>query len=114
MWVNLSMTPRPDLRQLSSSEKDALIIALLARVDALAARVAALEAENAALRDKLTLPPKTPDNSSTPPSQGRKANGAGTASPRARPTPARTALCIPTRRGGWTCGRSSAPTAPPT
>jgi hypothetical protein len=29
-----------------------------------------VEAENAALREKLNLPPKTPDNSSTPPSQG--------------------------------------------
>jgi transposase len=69
------MTLPPDLTTLSSPEKDALITALLARVDALVARVAALEAENAALREKLNLPPKTPDNSSTPPSQGHKANG---------------------------------------
>jgi transposase len=33
-----------------------------------------LEAENAALRAKLDLPPKTPDNSSTPPAHGHKAN----------------------------------------
>ncbi len=69
------MTLPPDLTTLSSPEKDALITALLARVDALVARVAALEAETAALREKLNLPPKTPDNSSTPPSQGHKANG---------------------------------------
>ena len=58
--------------------------ALLARVDALVARVAALEAENAALREKLQAPPKTPNNSGTPPSQGRKANGDGKPSPKAR------------------------------
>ena len=58
--------------------------ALLARVDALMARVAVLESENAALRADLKAPPKTPDNSGTPPSQGRKANGDGKASPKAR------------------------------
>ena len=78
------MAPSFDLAVLSSSERDALISALLAQVDALTARVAALETENAALREKLKAPPKTPDNSSTPPSQGRKANGDGKASPKAR------------------------------
>lgn len=69
---------------LSAAEKDALIAALLARVEELSARLAelsgrvrALESENAALRAKLKLPPKTPDNSSTPPSQGHKAKGDG-------------------------------------
>jgi transposase len=90
--VNFFMTPMPDLSTLSSPEKDTLITALLARVDALVtqvdalvSRVAALEAENAALREKLSLPPKTPDNSSTPPSRGPKANGAGTAKPKSKP-----------------------------
>src|SRR6202162_4174949 len=46
------MTPPPDFSSLSSTEKDALIRTLLARVDALIA-------ENAALRERLTLPPKT-------------------------------------------------------
>ena len=69
---------------LSSCEKDALISTLLAQVDALMARVAVLETENAALREKLKAPPKTPDNSGTPPSLGRKANGDGKASPKAR------------------------------
>ena len=43
----------------------ATIAALTRQVEMLTARVAELEA-------KLGLPPKTPDNSSTPPSQGRK------------------------------------------
>jgi transposase len=78
------MTPqagRPDLSQLSHEQKDALIYALLDRVDALVAEVAGLKAENAALtarvaqlEAKLNEPPKTPDNSSTPPSKGQKAN----------------------------------------
>jgi len=68
---------------LSSCEKDALITTLLAQVDALMTRVTALETENAALREKLKVPPKTPDNSGTPPSQGRKANGDGKPSPKA-------------------------------
>jgi transposase len=55
----------PDLLSLSHAEKDALIHALWAQVQALTARVAELEA-------KLDLPPKTPDNSSLPPSRGKK------------------------------------------
>src|SRR5271169_809354 len=54
------MTPPHDL-----ADKDALIAKLLARIEALMARVAELEA-------KLGLPPKTPDNSSVPPSKGEK------------------------------------------
>jgi len=38
-------------------------------------RIAVLERENAALREKLKLPPKTPDNSSIPPSHGHKPSG---------------------------------------
>ena len=92
------MTRPPDLKSLSSSEKDALIGALPARIDGLAARVeqlearvaalaaenAALKAENAALREKLTLPPKTPDNSSKPPSQGPKRQGERKAKPKGK------------------------------
>lgn len=76
----------------SSAEKDALIGGLLARVEELVARVAVLEAENARLRaengelrEKLKLPPKTPDNSSTPPSRGHKASEEGTCKPKAKP-----------------------------
>lgn len=61
------MPPLPDLSRLSHAEKDALIRALWAQVQALTARVAELEA-------KLGGPPKTPDNSSLPPSRGNKAN----------------------------------------
>ena len=78
------MTSPPDLSSLSSSEKDTLIVALLARIDALVARIDALEAENAALREKLNLPPKTPDNSSKPPSQGQKPSGETKAKPKGK------------------------------
>jgi transposase len=62
------MSPPPDLASLSSAEKDALIMQLIETVAALTKRVGELEA-------RLGLPPKTPENSSTPPSQGRKASG---------------------------------------
>ena len=63
------MTELPDLSQLTHEEKDALIRALWAQVQALTTRVAELEA-------RLGAPPKTPDNSSLPPSQGKKPNRA--------------------------------------
>src|SRR5713226_1663359 len=71
------MVPPPDFSSLSSAEKDALIRTLLARVDALIA-------ENAALRERLNLPPKTPDNSSVPPSQGHKTSGESEPKPKAK------------------------------
>ena len=71
------MTPPPDFSSLSSSEKDELIRALLARIDVLIAEIAAL-------RERLRLPPKTPDNSSTPPSQGHKASGESKTKPKAK------------------------------
>jgi transposase len=59
--------PLPDLSHLSHAEKDALIRALWQRLDTAERRIADLEA-------KLGAPPKTPDNSSVPPSKGQKAN----------------------------------------
>ena len=79
------MTPRPDLRSLDPSDKDALIVALLDRIDALILENAALRARVAELEARLGLPPKTPDNSSTPPSQGRKAAGEAAAKPKGKP-----------------------------
>ena len=61
------MTELPDLSQLTHAEKDALIRALWAQVQALTARMAELEA-------RLGAPSKTPDNSSLPPSKGKKPN----------------------------------------
>jgi transposase len=61
------MPELPDLGQLSHAEKDALIRALFDRLAAAERRIAALEA-------RLGEPPKTPDNSSLPPSKGQKPN----------------------------------------
>jgi transposase len=66
----------PDLSSLSHDEKDALIHALWAQVQALTAQVATLTARVGELEAKLGLPPKTPDNSSLPPSWGKKPNRA--------------------------------------
>ncbi len=72
------MSSRPDLSLLSHEQKDALIHTLMAQVAALRARVAELEA-------KLGLPPKTPDNSSVPPSKGQKASEPSKPRPKANP-----------------------------
>ncbi|MDQ2764464.1 MAG: DUF6444 domain-containing protein [Pseudomonadota bacterium] len=61
------MTDLPILNHLSHAEKDALIGALWAQVEALTARVAELEA-------KLGEPAKTSGNSSLPPARDQKAN----------------------------------------
>jgi transposase len=79
------VSPPPDIFALTSADKDALIATLLARLDAMDVHIAVLEKENAALREKLNLPPKTPDNSSTPPSQGHKASGDGASKPKGKP-----------------------------
>jgi transposase len=65
------MQPPFDPSKLDPAAKDALILTLLERIEALTKRVEELEA-------RLAAPPKTPDNSSTPPSRGEKASpGAG-------------------------------------
>src|SRR4051794_25718722 len=61
------MMPPPDLSRLTEAEKDTLILALWAQVQALTARVAHLEA-------RLNEPTRTSSNSSLPPSKGHKAN----------------------------------------
>src|SRR5665213_1393753 len=72
------MAAGPDLSTLSHAQKDALIASLMAQVAALTARVAELEA-------KLGLPPKTPDNSSVPPSKGQKPSESSTPKDKAKP-----------------------------
>lgn len=76
------MTHTPDLSKLSVAEKDTLILALFEQlttahqriaeqgkiIAAQAERIAALEAK----LERLNRPPKTPDNSSMPPSKGQK------------------------------------------
>ena len=59
-------------------DKETLIRLILSQAEAierLTREVEALRADNAALRAKPDLPPKTPENSNTPPSQGHKASG---------------------------------------
>jgi transposase len=59
----------PDITQLSHAEKDTLILALWQRLEEAERRIAELEA-------KLAEPPKTPNNSSLPPSKGEQPNQA--------------------------------------
>ena len=66
----MPLLPAP--AKLSHAEKDTLIAALTARLAAAHERIAAQDARIAALEarlDELTRPPKTPGNSSKPPSQ---------------------------------------------
>src|SRR5471030_1252871 len=56
--------------------KDELIALMLAHDAALTAQIAALSKRVGELEANLGRPPKTPDNSSLPPSQGRKTNRA--------------------------------------
>ena len=91
------MSPPPDLSKLSPAEKDALILALIAQLAAAHERIAAQDARIADLEarlDELTRPPKTPDNSSKPPSQGQKqdrpAPGAARPARKSRPGVGRT------------------------
>ena len=78
------MATVPDLSGLSHAQKDALIAALMAQVEALTAQVAALTARVTELESKLGLPPKTPDNSSLPPSKGQKPSAPVAPKPKAQ------------------------------
>jgi transposase len=62
----LGMTPEA-LDSLSKQELIALVLAQMEQIRLLTARVEELEA-------RLNIPPKTPGNSSLPPSKGQKAN----------------------------------------
>jgi transposase len=69
------VTSVPDLSRLSHAEKDTLILGLVAQLAAAHERIAAQDGCILALEarlDELARPPKTPDNSSKPPSQGQK------------------------------------------
>ncbi len=68
------MARPPDLSRLSKARKDALIRDLWAMVQERDALIADLCKRVAELESKLGGPPKTPDNSSVPPSQGQKVN----------------------------------------
>ena len=71
--------------QLSHLEKDALIAALTARLALADAHIASQDARIAALEarlNELSRPPKTPGNSSKPPSQGQKPDLGPTATDR--------------------------------
>jgi len=54
------------------ADKDAVMAALMARIETLVAHNAMLVARVTELEAKLGLRPKTPDNSSVPPSRGQK------------------------------------------
>lgn len=86
-----------DREALESLDKEGLIRLVLAQaeliypltrqVEALTAANAALVARVAELEGKLGLPPKTPDNSSLPPSKGQKPSAPAAPKPKAKPHP---------------------------
>jgi transposase len=82
----------PALKCLDVAAKDALVLALIERTNALIGEVGVLKAENAALRARVSelevelgKPPKTPDNSSLPPSRGQKPSGEAASKPKGTP-----------------------------
>lgn len=79
------MIEPPDLKSLDGAAKDALILALTERIDVLIAENAELTKRVSELEARLGLPPKTPDNSSKPPSQGHKANADTSNKPKGNP-----------------------------
>ncbi len=67
---------RDALANLSTEELIQLVLVQAAQIEAQSARIEALTRRVAELEAKPGQPPKTPDNSSTPPSQARKPNRA--------------------------------------
>jgi len=79
-----------DREGLESLDKEGLIRLVLAQAETmalLAKQVQALTARVAELESKLGLPPKTPDNSSLPPSKGQKPSASAPAKPKRNPHP---------------------------
>ena len=79
-----------DREALDSLDREGLIGIILMQFEAierLTSEVAALRAENAELRARLDQPPKTPDNSSLPPSRGQKPSVWAKDRPKRRPHP---------------------------
>ena len=71
-----------------SLDREGLIGVILTQVQAIerfVAELAALRSENAELRAKLDQPPKTPDNSSVPPSRGQKPSAWAEDRPKRKP-----------------------------
>ena len=109
------MSSGPDLSSLTHAQKDALIGALMAQVATLTARLSELEA-------KLGLPPKTPNNSSVPPSKGQKASESSKPKDKAKPhagahrplhpNPTSKRVVLACRCGGCGADVSSAPQSP--
>src|ERR1700677_2837096 len=77
-----------DRDSLDSLDREGLIGVILAQVQAMerfVAELAAVRSENAELRAKLDRPPKTPDNSSVPPSRGQKPSAWAKDRPKRKP-----------------------------
>ena len=88
------------LEIIDSSDGDSLkplLGSLLSQIDELLDQNKALLARIAELEAKLGTPPKTPANSSLPPSRGQKANAAATSKSVARDGPAWPARCVQIR-----------------
>ena len=79
------MIEPPDLKSLDSAAKDALILALIERINALIIENSELKERVARLEARLGLPAKTPDNSSLPPSQGHKPSQEAASRPKGKP-----------------------------
>ena len=77
-----------DRAALESADKETLILLVLTQAEAISSltrQVEILTARVAELEAKLGLPPKTPDNSSTPPSQGLKGSEASASKLKGKP-----------------------------
>ena len=88
-----------------SLDKETLVRLVLAQAESIAVltrQVEVLTARVAELEAKLALPPKTPDNSSTPPSRGQKPSESPASQDPARPIAARTGGCIQIQPAGAT------------